>query len=1134
MIVKFPEHKGLDLPKVAEEILNYWEKNDVFKKSVSTRQGKTPYVFYEGPPSANGLPGVHHVLARAIKDIFPRYKTMKGYQVKRKAGWDTHGLPIELGVEKELGITKEDIGTSISVEDYNAACRKAVMRYTDVWNDLTQRMGYWVDMDDPYVTYKSKYMESVWWLLKEIYKKKLLYKGYTIQPYSPKAGTGLSSHELNQPGTYQNVTDTTVVAQFKAMSDKLPSFLQNKGDIHFLAWTTTPWTLPSNTALTVGPKINYVLVTTFNQYTFERINVILAEKLVEYQFSGKFKKLDTISDLDLYQCGDKKIPYYIGTSFKGSDLIGITYEQLLSYAMPHDNPENAFRVISGDFVTTEDGTGIVHTAPTFGADDAIVAKQAKPEIPPMLVKDDNGNLVPLVNLQGKFRPEMKELAGKYVKNEYYLEGEVPERSVDVELAIKLKEENKAFKVEKYKHSYPNCWRTDKPILYYPLDSWFIKVTDIKDKMVDLNETINWKPKSTGTGRFGNWLANANDWNLSRSRYWGIPLPIWRTEDGNEEICIGSVEELKNEMNKSVQAGLLTKDIFESFEIGNNTEENYDKIDLHKNIVDGITLVSESGKAMKRESDLIDVWFDSGSMPYAQWHYPFENKTLIDNNTSFPADFIAEGVDQTRGWFYTLHAIGTMVFDSVAYKNVVSNGLVLDKNGQKMSKRLGNATDPFQTLDTYGADATRWYMIMNANPWDNLKFDLDGIEEVKRKFFGTLYNTYSFFTLYANLDQFKYIETDIPNEVRPEIDRWILSELHTLIQKVDAFYSDYEPTKAARAISEFTQDYLSNWFVRLSRRRFWKGNYETDKISAYQTLYTCMLTVAKLGAPIAPFFMDRLYLDLNLVTGKESFESVHLSNFPVCDNNLIDLELERKMEAAQTISSLVLSLRAKQKIKVRQPLQKIMIPTSNVSEKEAILAVSDLIKSEVNVKEIQVLGDASDILVKQIKPNFKVLGPRFGSDMKAIAQKIQNFDSNDIKNIEEKGKLDVEIHGKIIILELSDVEITSRDIEGWLVASSGRLTVALDVTLTEDLKQEGIARELVNRIQNLRKESGFELTDRIAVQFQKDEHIINAINNNLEYLKTETLTDELEILDDLKNGMEIAFDDVNTKLIIQKI
>ena len=1134
MIVKFPEYKGLDLPNVAEEILNYWEKNDVFKKSVSTRQGKTPFVFYEGPPSANGLPGVHHVLARAIKDIFPRYKTMKGYQVKRKAGWDTHGLPIELGVEKELGITKEDIGTSISVEDYNAACRKAVMRYTDVWNDLTQKMGYWVDMDDPYVTYEPKYMESVWWLLKEIYKKNLLYKGYTIQPYSPKAGTGLSSHELNQPGTYQDVTDTTVIAQFKANPETLPAFLQHKGDIYFLAWTTTPWTLPSNTALTVGRNIDYVLVTTFNQYTFKKINVILAQKLVAYQFSGKFNKLDNKSDLEFYQPGDKKIPYYIAASFKGTDLIGVTYEQLLSYSLPYDNPENAFRVISGDFVTTEDGTGIVHTAPTFGADDAIVAKQAKPEVPPMLVKDENGNLVPLVNLQGKFRPEMKELAGKYVKNEYYLEGEVPERSVDIELAIKLKEENKAFKVEKYKHSYPNCWRTDKPILYYPLDSWFIKVTDIKDKMVDLNETINWKPKSTGTGRFGNWLANANDWNLSRSRYWGIPLPIWRTEDGAEEICIGSVEELKCEMKKAVQAGVLDKDIFESFEIGNNSEENYAKIDLHKNIVDCITLVSPSGQAMNRESDLIDVWFDSGSMPYAQWHYPFENKNLIDDNTSFPADFIAEGVDQTRGWFYTLHAIGTMVFDSVAYKNVVSNGLVLDKNGQKMSKRLGNATDPFQTLDTYGADATRWYMIMNANPWDNLKFDLDGIEEVKRKFFGTLYNTYSFFILYANLDGFKYQEAEVSHEVKPEIDRWILSELNTLIQKVDALYADYEPTKAARAISEFTQDYLSNWFVRLSRRRFWKGDYETDKVSAYQTLYTCMLTIAKLGAPIAPFFMDRLYLDLNSVTDKEAYESVHLSNFPKWDNSLIDLELEHKMEAAQTISSLVLSLRAKQKIKVRQPLQKIMIPTSNVAEKEAIHAVSDLIKSEVNVKEVQVLGDASDILVKQIKPNFKVLGPRFGRDMKAIAQKIQNFDSNDIRNIEENGNLNVDIHGKIINLELSDVEITSRDIEGWLVASSGKLTVALDVTLTDDLKQEGIARELVNRIQNLRKDSGFELTDRIAVQFQKDKHIINAINNNLEYLKTETLTDKLEILDDLKSGMEITFDDVNTKLIIQKI
>jgi isoleucyl-tRNA synthetase len=1130
----FPEYKGLDLPKVAEEILNYWQENNIFEKSVSTREGKEPYVFYEGPPSANGLPGVHHVLARAIKDIFPRYKTMKGYQVKRKAGWDTHGLPIELGVEKELGITKEDIGKTISVEDYNAACRKAVMRYTDVWNDLTQKMGYWVDMDDPYITYEPKYMESVWWLLKEIYNKKLMYKGYTIQPYSPKAGTGLSSHELNQPGTYQDVTDTTVVAQFKANENSLPKFLQNEGDIYFLAWTTTPWTLPSNTALTVGSKIDYVLVETYNQYTFQPINVILAKNLVGKQFDGKFNKVENKPDLLDYKSGDKQIPFYVVKEFIGKDLVGITYEQLLPYTLPNDNPENAFRVIAGDFVTIEDGTGIVHTAPTFGADDAMVAKQAVPEIPPMLVKDENGNLVPLVDLQGKFRPEMGEYAGKYVKNEYYNDGEAPERSIDVELAIKLKEENKAFKVEKYKHSYPNCWRTDKPILYYPLDSWFIKVTDIKDRMFELNETINWKPKSTGEGRFGNWLANANDWNLSRSRYWGIPLPIWRTEDGKEEICIGSVEELKVEMAKAVEAGVLAKDIYEDFEIGNNSEENYAKIDLHKNIVDEIVLVSPSGQPMNRESDLIDVWFDSGSMPYAQWHYPFENKELIDENKAFPADFIAEGVDQTRGWFYTLHAIGTMVFDSVAYKNVVSNGLVLDKNGQKMSKRLGNATDPFTTLETYGADATRWYMIANANPWDNLKFDLDGIEEVKRKFFGTLYNTYSFFNLYANLDKFSYAEADIPLNERPEIDRWILSELHTLIQKVDEYYAEYEPTKAARAISDFTQDYVSNWFVRLSRRRFWKGDYQQDKISAYQTLYTCMATIAKLGAPIAPFFMDKLYLDLNSVTKKEAFESVHLAKFPEFDTSYIDKSLERKMEAAQTISSLVLSLRAKEKIKVRQPLQKIMIPINSESQKKEILAVADLIKSEVNVKEIEVLEDASVILVKQIKPNFKVLGPRFGKDMKAVTQAVNNFNAGDINNIEQNGILDVEINGKIITLEKSDVEITSQDIEGWLVASSGVLTVALDVTLTDDLRKEGIARELVNRIQNLRKDSGFELTDRIAVQFQKDEQIINAINKNLDYIKAETLTDELEILESIDNGIEIAFDDVNTKLFIKKI
>ena len=1134
MSTKFPEYKGLDLPKVAEEVLHYWQENDIFDKSVTTREGKQPYVFFEGPPSANGLPGVHHVLARAIKDIFPRYKTMKGFQVKRKAGWDTHGLPIELGVEKELGITKEDIGKTISVEDYNAACKKAVMRYTDVWNDLTQKMGYWVDMEHPYITYEPKYMESVWWLLKQIYDKKLLYKGYTIQPYSPKAGTGLSNNELNQPGTYQDVTDTTVVAQFKALNESLPDFLQNEGTIYFLAWTTTPWTLPSNTALTVGPKIDYVLVETYNQYTFEPINVILAKALVNYQFDGKFNKVENKSELLDYKSGDKKIPFYVVKEFKGKDVVGVRYEQLLKYTLPNDNPENAFRVIAGDFVTTEDGTGIVHTAPTFGADDAKVAKEAVPEVPPMLVKDENGNLVPLVDLQGKFRPELGEFAGKYVKNEYYNDGEAPERSVDVEIAIKLKEENKAFKVEKYKHSYPNCWRTDKPILYYPLDSWFIKVTDVGNRMSELNDTINWKPKATGTGRFGNWLANANDWNLSRSRYWGIPLPIWRTDDGKEEICIGSVEELKDEMAKAVATGFMSKDIFENFEVGNNSKDNYDNIDLHKNIVDAIVLVSPSGKPMKRETDLIDVWFDSGAMPYAQWHYPFENAELIDKGSSFPADFIAEGVDQTRGWFYTLHAIATMVFNSVAYKNVVSNGLVLDKNGQKMSKRLGNAADPFETLATYGADATRWYMISNANPWDNLKFDTEGIEEVKRKFFGTLYNTYSFFTLYTNLDGFKYEEANVPLEKRPEIDRWILSELHTLIQKVDEYYADYEPTKAARAISDFTQDYLSNWYVRLSRRRFWKGDYEQDKLSAYQTLYTCMVTIAKLGAPIAPFFMDKLYLDLNSVTKKEGFESVHLANFPVFDETFIDKSLERKMENAQTISSLVLSLRAKEKIKVRQPLQKIMIPVDSASQKQEILAVADLIKHEVNVKELQLLEDASDILVKQIKPNFKALGPRFGQDMKAVAQVINNLGADGIKKIEQNGVLDVVVNTKSITLERSDVEITSQDIEGWLVASSGALTVALDITITDDLRKEGIARELVNRIQNLRKDSGFELTDRIIVSFQKDEQISNTINTNLDYIKTETLTEEVRVLDHLINGIEVAFDDVNTKLFIEKI
>tara|TARA_R110002051_G_scaffold325871_1_gene432715 strand:+ start:55 stop:3495 length:3441 start_codon:yes stop_codon:yes gene_type:complete len=1145
--MKFAEYKGLDLPEVAEEVLNYWKEHNIFEKSITSREGNQSYVFFEGPPSANGMPGIHHVMARTIKDIFPRYKTMKGFQVKRKAGWDTHGLPIELGVEKELGITKEDIGTKISVEEYNAACKKAVMRYTDVWNRMTEQVGYWVDMEDPYITYKSKYMESVWWLLKQIYDKGLIYKGYTIQPYSPKAGTGLSSHELNQPGTYQDVTDTTVTAQFKSRlapkggvkNDICKAFKISHPaegldeDYFFIAWTTTPWTLPSNTALTVGPKIDYVLVKTFNQYTFDPIHVVLAKNLVQKQFAGKFFEAKTEDDFTNFSKEHKKIPFKIIAATKGIDLVGIEYEQLIDYVQPYQNAQNAFRVIAGDFVTTEDGTGIVHTAPTFGADDAFVAKQAVPEIPPMLVLDDNNNPVPLVDLQGKFRPELKEFGGKYVKNEYYEEGEAPERSIDVEIAIKLKEENKAFKVEKYLHSYPNCWRTDKPILYYPLDSWFIKVTEVKDSMFELNQTINWKPKATGEGRFGNWLANANDWNLSRSRYWGIPLPIWRTEDGKEEIMIGSVAELKAEMQKAITAGVLEKDIFDGFEVGNMTEENYDKIDLHKNIVDQITLVSPTGKPMKRESDLIDVWFDSGAMPYAQWHYPFEHADLIDKKKTFPADFIAEGVDQTRGWFYTLHAIATMVFDSVAYKNVVSNGLVLDKEGKKMSKRLGNAVDPFETMNEHGADATRWYMISNANPWDNLKFDIEGIAEVKRKFFGTLYNTYSFFALYTNIDKFQYTEAEIPLQERAEIDQWILSELHSLIKTVDEAYAEYEPTRATRAISEYVQENLSNWYVRLSRRRFWKGDYQKDKISAYQTLYTCLVTVAKLSAPVAPFFMDRLYKDLNNTTQKENFESVHLAEFPVYDATIVNKELESKMAKAQTISSLVLSIRQKEKIKVRQPLQKIMIPVLDEKQREEILAVSDLIKSEVNVKEIQLLDDASGVLVKQIKPNFKVLGPKFGKDMKLVASAVANFTQEHIQKIEQEGEISIEIENKSSILQLQDVEITSQDIEGWLVASSGNITVALDVTISKALRKEGIARELVNRIQNLRKDSGFEVTDKIDVKILKGGFVEEAVTSNIEYIKTETLTAELNFEEKLENGMDIAFDDVNTKLFIQK-
>jgi isoleucyl-tRNA synthetase len=1152
MSTKFTEYKGLDLPTVASEVLDFWKKENIFEKSVTTREGNPPFVFFEGPPSANGLPGIHHVMARAIKDIFCRYKTQKGFQVKRKAGWDTHGLPVELGTEKELGITKEDIGKTISIEEYNEACKKTVMRYTDVWNDLTEKMGYWVDMEDPYVTYKSKYMETVWWILKQIYNKDLMYKGYTIQPYSPKAGTGLSSHEVNQPGSYRDVTDTTVVAQFKVIDahkellfSKFYDYISSNNLLHYklealdldevfiLAWTTTPWTLPSNTALTVGPKIEYALVKTFNQYTFRPATLILAKNLVGKQFGKGFFESNEPADFENFKEGDKKIPYQVLAECKGADLVDIRYEQLMPLVLPYQNAENAFRVISGDFVTTEDGTGIVHTSPTFGADDAKVAKEATPEVPPMLVLDENGTPVPLVDLQGKFTSHVGEYAGKYVKNEYYNEGEAPERSVDVEIAIRLKEENRAFKVEKYVHSYPHCWRTDKPILYYPLDSWFIKISEVKDRMFDLNETINWKPKATGEGRFGNWLKNANDWNLSRSRFWGIPLPIWRTEDKQEEILIGSVEELYNEIEKSIAAGFQKENPFKGFEIGNMAESNYDLVDLHKNVVDEITLVSASGKPMTREADLIDVWFDSGSMPYAQWHYPFENKDKIDENKDFPADFIAEGVDQTRGWFYTLHAIGTLVFDKVAYKNVVSNGLVLDKNGQKMSKRLGNAADPFETLKEYGPDATRWYMISNANPWDNLKFDLEGIAEVRRKFFGTLYNTYSFFSLYANIDGFKFEEAEIPLNERPEIDQWIMSELNTLIKDVDSYYADYEPTKAARAISEFVQENLSNWYVRLCRRRFWKGEYAQDKIAAYQTLYTCLLTISKLGAPIAPFFMDKLYRDLTLATQSEKYDSVHLAEFPISVDNYVNKMLESKMQKAQTISSLVLSLRKKEMIKVRQPLQKVMIPVLDDNQRAEIEAISDLIKAEVNVKEIVLLDDASGVLVKQIKPNFKALGPRFGKDMGLIYKEIQGFSKEQISQLDKEGSLNIVIAGNNVILTLEDVEITSQDIEGWLVANSNGITVALDITISEELKQEGISRELVNRIQNIRKDSGFEVTDKIKVQLKRNGILEEAILKNEAYIKSETLTSDLVFVDEIENGIEIEFDDIKTMILISK-
>ncbi|MDG4951330.1 isoleucine--tRNA ligase [Weeksellaceae bacterium KMM 9724] len=1128
---KFPEYNHLDLVKISEEELSFWKKDRTFEKSITTREGNEPYLFYEGPPSANGQPGIHHVLARAIKDIFCRYQTLKGKQVKRKAGWDTHGLPVELGVEKELGITKEDIGTKISIEDYNQACKEAVMRYTDIWNDLTERIGYWVDLDDPYITYEPKYMESVWWLLKQIYNKDLMYKGYTIQPFSPKAGTGLSSHELNMPGTYRDVSDTSAVAQFKVKKDSTDLFNDIDADVYLLAWTTTPWTLPSNTALTVGNKIDYVLVKSYNQYTHEPILVVLAKSLLNYQFSKNYFAAESEEDFTNYKAGDKKIPFEVIKEFKGSDLVGTKYEQLLPWATPYINPEKAFRVIPGDFVTTEDGTGIVHTAPTFGADDAKVAEEN--DIPPMLVLDDQENPVPLVDLQGRFIESLPApFGGKYVKNEYYDDGEAPEKSIDVEISILLKEQNRAFKVEKYKHSYPHCWRTDKPILYYPLDSWFIKISEQREKLVELNKKINWKPKSTGEGRFGNWLAEAKDWNLSRSRYWGIPLPIWRTEEGKEEIIIGSLEELMTEIQKSIEAGFMTENPFKGFVPNDFSEENYSKVDIHKNIVDKITLVSPSGKPMKREADLIDVWFDSGSMPYAQWHYPFERSEDLD--VIAPADFIAEGVDQTRGWFYTLHAISGLVFDNIAYKNVVSNGLVLDKNGQKMSKRLGNAVDPFETIETYGPDATRWYMIANAQPWENLKFDLEGIDEVRRKFFGTLYNTYSFFALYANVDGFVNQEEQIPLKDRPELDRWILSELHTLIKTVDTNLTEYEPTRAARAIQEFVGDNLSNWYVRLNRRRFWKGEYTQDKISAYQTLYEVLVSVAKLASPIAPFFMDRLYRDLTSVVGNE--ESVHIADFPAYDESVVDIELQETTHLAQRATSMIFSLRKQADLKVRQPLQKVMIPAQDQKMLDRLKRISSLLKQEVNVKEIEIITheEAADILVKEAKPNFKSLGPKFGKDMKLVAAAIKQMDSNAISQLEANSSYDIEINGETHTLPIEDFEIITKDIQGWVVAVDGNLTLALDTTLNDDLIHEGIARELVNRIQNLRKSTGLEVTDRINIVLESQPTLEVAINKNKDYLSNETLTDSISFQDKLESEHMIEIDDIVSHITINKI
>ena len=1139
MSKKFAEYSKFDLSGVNKEVLKRWAEGDIFHKSLEIREGAPSFVFYEGPPSANGMPGIHHVIARSIKDIFCRYKTMKGFQVKRKAGWDTHGLPVELGVEKALGITKEDIGKKITVAEYNAACRKDVMKFTKEWEDLTNKMGYWVDMDDPYITYDNRYIETLWYLLKELYKQEMLYKGYTIQPYSPAAGTGLSTHELNQPGCYKDVKDTTCTAQFKIIDPKpeMAAF----GEAFFLAWTTTPWTLPSNTALCVGPNVTYVAVQSYNPYTGMPMTAVLAKDLVAAYFNVKAEGI-ALAD---YTVGDKLIPYQIVGEWKGTELAGMKYEQLVPWVNPG---EGAFRVITGDFVTTEDGTGIVHIAPTFGADDDRVAKANG--VPPLMMVDKEGNQRPMVDLTGKFYllEELdldfidgqmdKELyaiyAGRFVKNAYDPALTDADATLDIDLSVMLKQQNRVFRIEKHIHNYPHCWRTDKPVLYYPLDSWFIKTTACRERMIELNNTINWKPQSTGTGRFGKWLENLQDWNLSRSRYWGTPLPIWRTEDGTEEKCIGSVEELYNEIERSVKAGFMESNPYKGFVPGQYDKENYDKIDLHRPYVDDIILVSNcEGKPMKRETDLIDVWFDSGAMPYAQIHYPFENKDALDKGFVYPADFIAEGVDQTRGWFFTLHAIATMVFDSVAYKAVVSNGLVLDKNGNKMSKRLGNAVDPFETIEQYGSDPLRWYMITNASPWDNIKFDVDGIEEVRRKFFGTLYNTYSFFVLYANVDGFDYKEADVPMEERPEIDRWILSLLNSLVKDVDGFYDTYEPTRAGRAISDFVNDNLSNWYVRLNRRRFWGGGMTTDKLSAYQTLYICLETVAKLMAPIAPFYADQLFTDLIAVTGRDKSESVHLADFPVCNEAWVDKDLEERMQLAQSISSMVLALRRKVNIKVRQPLQAIMVPVADAHQQAAIELVKNLILNEVNVKELTFVDNAAGILVKRIKPDFKKLGPRYGKVMKQLAAAIQAMTQENIQQFEATGSFAFDIDGQQAVVELADVEVISEDIPGWLVANEGRLTVALDITVTEELRLEGLARELVNRIQNIRKSSGFDITDKITIAVLSSEDMDPAIRAYSSYIAGQVLAESIEIADVVSDGTELDFEEFKLTVKVEK-